>query len=162
MKKIRFSMFAVLTVSILTFPIIGQAAQAHQELIRKVPAYSPELGSETISYTRTPGLSEYFRTCSPHGLAFQSIWVVANVMDETGRKYNLMREYKAADTTMTLASKEVPGLDAEAEPLFKPGDMYHGRIFHEMDEQNQLIWVKPFLPESSNLDLLDMEPKQAV
>lgn len=121
---------------------------SHLEFTRKPRVYTPELGSQTITYVRTPGLKEYFRTYSPHGMAFQSLWVVANVMDEAGQKYNLMREYKTTDTTMTLASKEIFGANATAAPLFAPGEMLHGRIYQEIDEKNNLIFVKPFLPNS--------------
>jgi hypothetical protein len=149
MKNVRCLFLSALVCSLFLSPSIGVAGQDHLKFTRKAPTYSPDLGSETISCTHTPRIEEYFRTYSPHGLSFQSIWLVANVMDETGQKYNLMREYKVTDTTMTLASKEVPGLNSSAEPLFKPGEMFQGRIFHELDKENGVVWVKPFLPDST-------------
>jgi hypothetical protein len=159
MKTIRkFFIPLVLCLSML-FPFSVLAEKEHLKFTRKAAAYTPELGSDTVSYLNTPKLIEYFRTYSPHGLSFQSLWVVANVMDEAGTKYNLMREYKTTDTTMTLASVEVPGLHATAKPLFKPGDMFHGRILHELDEENGLIFVRPFLPGKAAFSII-IRPQQ--
>lgn len=112
---------------------------------RKSLVYSPQWGSETIVYTHTPTLVEYYRTYQPHGLAFHSCWVVANVMDEKGQKYNLMREYKTVDSTVVLASLEVTGLHSNARPIYKRGELYIGRIFHEIDEEKGHILIKPFM-----------------
>jgi hypothetical protein len=151
MKKIPTILIVSLLIATLCLPLAASAEKKkeHLEFTRERKVYTPALGSQTIVYTNTPTLKEYFRTYSPHGMAFQSIWVVANVMDDTGKKYNLLRQYKTEDTTMTMASREIPGLDARAEPLFEPGAMLHGRIFHEMDEENNVILVKPFLPNST-------------
>jgi hypothetical protein len=108
--------------------------------------YSPEWGSRTVSCAHTPTIDEYFRTYTPHRLTFQSAWLVANVMDESNRKYNLLRKYETAGTAMTLASVEVQGIHSKAEQLFKPGDMFLGRIYQEMDQERGLILVKPFSP----------------
>lgn len=116
-----------------------------QKFIRPTTVYEPEWGSQVIAYTRTPELMEYFRTYSPHGLASQGIWVVANVMDEDGQKYNLFRQYKAFDTTMTVASKEIPGLQSNPQQLFKPGEMYLGRCSQELYEEEGFIEIKPYL-----------------
>ena len=113
--------------------------------VRPSTVYTPEWGSKTIAYLRTPTLYEYFRTYTPHGLVSQGIWVVANVMDATGQKYNLFRQYKSMETAMTVSSLEVKGLDATSKALFKPGEMYLGRCWHEIDEERGLIEVKPYL-----------------
>lgn len=144
-KKKRTVLFALIACVLLIFPFI-LSAQERPEFTRKPISYSPEWGSETLSYTHTPKLIEYYRTYSPHGLTFQSAWIVANVMDENGQKYNLLRKYETASTAMTLASIEVPGLKSRAKPIFKPGDMFLGRTFHEMDDKKGSILVKPFSP----------------
>jgi hypothetical protein len=149
MRKIQTLIVSAVLSITLCMPFSASAEQEHLKFTRKPKVYSPQLGSETVVYLHTPKLRDYFRTYTPYGLAFQSIWVVANVMDDDGQKYNLLREYKTTDTTLTMASKEVPGLESRAEPLFEPGAMLHGRIFHEIDEENGMIMVRPFLPNST-------------
>ncbi len=113
---------------------------------RKHVEYTPEWGSQTIITKTKPELHEYFRTYTPHRLDFQCIWMVANVMDDDGNKYNLLRMYSRESSSMVLASREVPGLDSSAEQVLEHGSMYLGRIYHEMDEENGLILVKPLIP----------------
>lgn len=116
--------------------------------------YTPEWGSRTISSLETPDMGEYFRTYSPHRLAFQCAWLVANVMDADGRKYNLLREYQASATALVLSSEEVPGIHSSAKQLFEPGDMFLGRIYHEMDKKEGTILVKPFSPGKGAFSIL--------
>jgi hypothetical protein len=126
--------------------------------LRKPVTYSPAWGSKTISYTHSPRLMEYFRTYSPHGLAFQSIWLVANVMDQDGQKYNLMRECKTTDSTLALASLEKPGLNSQAVPLFNPNELFLGRIFYEMDEKDGFVTLRPF--PSGEAFQVEIRPQQ--
>jgi hypothetical protein len=125
------------------------------KIIRQSAAYSPEWGSATIAYMRKPELFEYFRTYRPHGLVAQGVWVVANVMDAEGNKYNLFRQYKAFDTTMTVSSMVVPGLDSNPVQLFKPGEMFIGRCSQEMDTEKGFIEIKPFQanPKAFNIQV---------
>jgi hypothetical protein len=161
MKKIpKLIILAVLSIA-LGMPLSAGAEEEHLKFTRKPKVYTPQLGSETVVYLHTPKIHDYFRTYTPYGLAFQSIWVVANVMDDDGQKYNLLREYKTTDTTMTMASREIPGLESQAEPLFEPGAMIHGRIFHEIDEENGTIMVRPFLPNSTAYSVIIQPQKIA-
>ncbi len=123
--------------------------------IRPDTVYSPEWGSDVLAYLCQPTLLEYFRTYRPHGLAFQGIWVVANVMDADGQKYNLFRQYKTFDTTMTVSSMVVPGLDSAPLQLYKPGELYIGRCSHEMDVELGCIEIKPYQanPKAFNIQV---------
>jgi hypothetical protein len=116
--------------------------------------YTPEWGSAAISYVHQPELVEYYRTFTPHGLVSQGIWVVANVMDAQGRKYNLMRQYKAFETLITLSSMEVPGLSSNPQPVFKPGEMFIGRCSQEIDGDKGLIEIKPYLANPKAFSIL--------
>jgi hypothetical protein len=40
---------------------------------------------------------------------------------------------------------EVPGLDAYAKSIYKRGELYIGRVFHEMDDNNGHILIRPFM-----------------
>ena len=133
----------VIMMCVLSILSLNLIAAEQSEYFRKPIPYSPEWGPQTISYSTIPKLYEYFRTYTPYRLSFQSIWLVANVMDDQGNKYNLLRMYDAESTSMVMASQEVPGLDSKAKPIFKPGEMYMGRIFHEIDEEKGHIYVQP-------------------
>ncbi len=154
MSKKWFVSMSLCCCSFMIFSITGSAQESMQE-------YSPDLESQTISYIHTPKLKEYFRTYSPHGMTFQSGYVVANVMDENGQKYNLLRKWETAGTSMTMASVEVPGLKSSAKPIFKPGEMFQGRIYHELSEDKASIHIKPFTPGSNAFSII-LKPQHAV
>lgn len=123
------------------------SAAAEQDILKQMrnPAsYSKELGSKTIAAIKTPKLMEYHRTYSPHGLAFQTSYIVAYLADESGQKYNLMRTFSTTNTGMVAHSIQEPGLDAHSKPIFDPCKLFLGRLFYEKDPEKDFILVRPF------------------
>jgi hypothetical protein len=122
---------------------------------RKSVKYTPELGSETISYLITPKLHHYYRTYSPHGLCFQTAWIVAIVTDGGGQKYSLFRAFKAEDSISVMASKQIPGLDKDPERLFLPNqDMFVGRAYNDLDDEKGQIVVEPFSKAGPTFEII--------
>jgi hypothetical protein len=161
MKK-QNSMVLLSLITIISLTLFSLIPASGNELeLRKPIPYSAEMGSETIACTNTPKLNEYFRTYSPHRLAFQALWVVANVMDKEGKKYNVVREYKTSDSTLILASQSVPDLKSQAIPIFKPEELYTGQIASEIDDEKGYILVKPLIPIGPSFSIV-IRPQHVV
>ena len=150
------------------------AAQLHEnanhELFEAVPFASPfqdedtgynaaEWGSDVVPYAHEPEAAESFQRYQPHGMSYMCTYMVANVMDSEGTKYNLLRQYKTFDTIITHATRSVPDGVTMAQPLFKPGELYMSRCDHEMIEK-KTIQVKPYLV-NPGLFTITREPRSA-
>ena len=120
---------------------------------------SAEWGSDCVPYAHAPEIAESFRRYQPHGMAYMCTYMVANVMDNEGNKYNLLRQYKNFDTIITHATRSVADGVTMAQPLFKTGEMYMSRCDHEMIEK-KTIQVKPYLV-NPNLFTITREPHRA-
>lgn len=118
-----------------------------------------EWGADTIAYAHSPEIEESFRRYQPHGMAFMCTYMVANVMDRDGNKYNLLRQYKNFDTITTHASRSVPDGVTMAQPLFKAGEVYMSRCNNEMIDK-KTIQIQPYLV-NPNLFTIVREAKRA-
>ena len=106
-----------------------------------------ELGSKLRPYTNTPELEESYRLYQPsHSMAFMVTYMVANVMDNEGHKYNLFREYKGFDTLNMVANRSIPDGVTLAQPLFQPGETYLGKANNDMVD-DQTFKVQPYLAD---------------
>ena len=153
--KEKWILFCVSLVAFAFFNFTNSVmAQDDLNVMRHPEKYIKEVGSKTFAYTNVPSLNEYYRTYRPHGLSFQSAWLVAYLIDETGQRYNLFRKFETASTALTAHSKQIPGVDAKSEPIFKPCEMYLGRTLNEIDEKNGFILVKPFHPGSQTFSIV--------
>ena len=81
-------------------------------------------------------------------MAFMVTYMVANVMDNQGNKYNLFREYKMFDTLNMHASLAIPDGITPAQPLFQPGETYLGKANNDMLDANS-FQVQPYLSPQS-------------
>ena len=118
-----------------------------------------EWGSDVIAYARTPKIEESSRKYQPHGLVFQCTFMVANVMDSEGTKYNLLRSFDASSSIITHATRSIPDGVTLAQPIFKPGEMYMSRCENEQIE-SKAIQVKPYLANPGLMNIL-LEPQKA-
>lgn len=95
--------------------------------------------------TTTPTVDESYRLYMPQpDMAFMVTYMVANVMDNQGNKYNLFREYKMFDTLNMLASLAIPDGITLAQPLFQPGEAYLGKANNDMLDADS-FQVQPYL-----------------
>lgn len=110
--------------------------------------YTEEWGSATeLSVIDEAPLFERFRQFQPHGTIFQVGYVVANVMDHEGTKYNLMRQWKNFATDYVMVSRMVEGAPM-AQDVFGKDELYHGRASNELIyEGGERIEIKPYVPE---------------
>lgn len=120
---------------------------------------SEQWGSDVIAYTHTPQADESYRTYQPHQLVYMCTFMVANVVDKDGVKYNLLRTYEASDSIIVHGSRAIPDGVTYAQELFKPGEMALIRINHEMIDKNT-IQVTPYLADP-NLVNIQRESQKA-
>jgi len=74
-------------------------------------------------------------------------YVVANVMDKQGTKYNLMRQWKNFVTDYVMISKMVEGVPM-AQDVFPMDELYRDRTSNELlyEDENR-IEIKPYVPD---------------
>jgi hypothetical protein len=162
MKKLRWLkvFFMVILISFIFSPLLVGRDNVRAGQTKE--SYTPDWGSRTLSSTRVPELHEYYRTYSPHGLIFQAAWLTMVLFDETGQKYNIVREYKIDESTLMNASLLFQDLNKKAEPIFGPDELYKGRISHELIKEEGYILVRPF-PEKNAEDLnIKIQPQKII
>jgi hypothetical protein len=120
--------------------------------------YVAERDSQTVVYTHKPMISEYSRKYRPHGLVFSMAWLVANVVDEGGQRYNLIREFQQANSDFCFWIKVIPSLETPDELLYmKPGEITLGFIRNDYDAKKGQVWVRPRFPTPSSFNMVFTE-----
>ncbi len=121
-------------------------------------AYEPKRDSQTIVYSHKPKIHEFGRTYRPHGLVFSMAWLVANVVDENGQRYNLIREFQQANSDFCFWIKVTPTLETPDELMYmKPGEMMLGFIHNEFDAEKGRVLVSPRFPTPSPFNMVFTE-----
>ena len=103
--------------------------------------YEASFGSRVVAEAFQPNLSYYFRTSTPHRLAYQASWLWCGIEDEGGNRYACLREWKTEYTLNVLISKLDNDPGAVASRVYKRLNM--GMIDFEMDEYRQAVLVQP-------------------
>jgi hypothetical protein len=104
-----------------------------------------EWGSTLIPYTRTPEIEDLYRLSQPYNsMVFAVTYMVANVMDRDGNKYNLFREYKAFDSLNCHFSISIPDGVTLSESIAQPGEAYLGKCDNDMID-HRTFQVSPYL-----------------
>jgi hypothetical protein len=125
--------------------------------------FTPEMGSETISYKRDVQLIEFSRYYQPHGLIFDAAWIWGVIEEKgpnsnNGQRYFFCREYKKANTNFVFINKIIPDLEHEDEPMFV-GELYQGYTYNNLLQDQQKIVMGPAYPIGSNFKIEIAEKK---
>ncbi len=103
--------------------------------------YHESLGSKIHAEEFHPTLPCYFRTYTPHDLAYQGHWLWTGVVDEDGNRYACLREWKTEYSMNALISKLDSDPEKYASRLYKQLNM--GVIHFEKDDEQKVIHVAP-------------------
>jgi len=117
-----------------------------------------ELGSLCLPYTHVPTTEESYRLYRPHDQNYNCNYMVANVMDKEGKKYNIFREFKAFDSINNYAFVEVADGVTYAQPIVQPGEMYRGKSTNDLVDG--AIRVGPYLADPGAFSV-EMKPQKA-
>ena len=114
--------------------------------------YDESYGSKVLAEPFQPTLPYYFRTYTPHRLAYQASWLWSGIQDEEGNRYACLREWKTEYTLNALVSKLEDDPEAVASRVYKRLNM--GMIDFEMDDGEQAIQVQPpFAPGAFHVEI---------
>jgi len=114
--------------------------------------YDESYGSNVLAEPFQPTLPYYFRTYTPHRLAYQASWLWSGIQDEEGNRYACLREWKTEYTLNALVSKLEDDPEAVASRVYKRLNM--GMIDFEMDDGEQAIQVQPpFAPGAFHVEI---------
>ena len=114
--------------------------------------YDESYGSQVLAEAFQPTLPYYFRTYTPHRLAYQASWLWSGIQDEEGTRYACLREWKTEYTLNVLVSKLEDDPGAVASRVYKRLNM--GMIDFEMDDGEQAIQVQPpFAPGAFHVEV---------
>jgi len=114
--------------------------------------YDESYGSKILAAPFQPTLPYYFRTHTPHRLAYQASWLWCGIQDEEGNRYACMREWKTEYTLNVLVSKLENDPRAVASRVYKRLNM--GMIDFEMDDDQQAIQIQPpFAPGAFHVEV---------
>jgi hypothetical protein len=114
--------------------------------------YHESYGSKVLGEAFQPSLPYYFRTFTPHRLAYQGSWLWSGVVDEEGNRYACLREWKTEYSLNVLISKLETDLNEVSSRLYKRLNM--GMIRFEKEDERQLIRVdSPFAPDAFHITL---------
>jgi len=115
-------------------------------------AFHERYGSKVLTQAFQPSLPYYFRTYTPHGLAYQASWLWCGLVDGEGNRYACLREWKTEYTMNVLVSRLNPDPDVVASRLYKRLNM--GIILFEKDDARQVVEVAPaFDPEAFRITI---------
>ena len=115
-------------------------------------AFDTSYGSKVLADAFQPSLSYYFRTHTPHGLAYQGSWLWTGLVDEEGTRYACMREWKTEYSLNAMVSKLAADPLAPATRLYKQLNM--GIIMFERDDLRHAVQVSPaFEPDAFRVTL---------
>jgi hypothetical protein len=103
--------------------------------------YDERYGSKVLAEAFQPTLPYYFRTSTPHGLAYQASWIWCGILDDDGNPYACMREWKTEYSLNVLVSKLEKDPRAVASRAYKHLNM--GIIDFEKDDEGQAVHVSP-------------------
>jgi len=115
-------------------------------------AYDERYGSKVLAEAFQPSLPYYFRTYTPHRLAYQGSWLWCGIVDEEGNRYACLREWKTEYTMNVLISQLSTDLQEVATRLYKRLNL--GIVLFEKDDKRQVIHVAPaFDPNAFHITL---------
>jgi hypothetical protein len=114
--------------------------------------YEESYGSKVLGEAFQPSLSHYFRTYTPHRLAYQGSWLWCGIRDEEGNRTACLREWKTEYTMNALVCKLEDDPATVASRMYKRLNM--GILQFEKDEERQKILVaSAFEPNAFHISL---------
>ena len=115
-------------------------------------AFHESYGSKVLAESFQPTLPYYFRTHTPHRLAYQGSWLWCGIVDAEGNRYACLREWKTEYTLNVLVSKIDSDPNSVASRIYKRLNM--GIVSFEKDDAKQAIRVSPaFDPAAFHITL---------